>query len=197
MLSAQFAKPARMHGVGGLALEGLDHGNLVLNLVRVLLQVAVLDQVRHQRVQAVDRDELLGEVERRSEVIHAAVDVVRIAYVPDVLLVLVQDREHRVVGIDLAAQAENAGAGGEDRIPLAGLLDVGGLAEILRHDLRQRIGHGFAVAQRTAEQSAPVGVHAAIQRLVVEQLRGPLDGVDLGDLGGHHQAAPPRRVRRA
>ena len=38
-----------------------------------------------------------------------------------------------------------------------------------------------------AEQPAPVGVHAAVQRLVVEQLRRPLDGVDLGDLGGDHQ----------
>ena len=39
-----------------------------------------------------------------------------------------------------------------------------------------------------ADQAAPVGVHAAIQRLVVEQLGGPFDGVDLRDLGGDHQA---------
>ena len=43
------------------------------------LQLAVLDQVRHQRVQAVHRDELFGEIERRPEMIDAAVDVVGIA----------------------------------------------------------------------------------------------------------------------
>ena len=38
-----------------------------------------------------------------------------------------------------------------------------------------------------AEEAGPVGVHAEVQRLVVEQLRRPLDGVDLGDLRGDHQ----------
>src|SRR4029077_12196533 len=98
-----------------------------------------------------------------------------------------QDGEHRVVGIDLAAESENAGAGSEYRVQLAGLLAGARLTEVLRHNLRQRVGHGLTVAQWPAEQSAPVRVHAAIQWLVVEELRSPLGGVDLGDLGGHHQ----------
>ena len=39
-----------------------------------------------------------------------------------------------------------------------------------------------------AERARPVRVHAEVERLVVEQLRRPLDRVDLGDLGGHHEA---------
>ena len=68
---------AGVHGIGRLAFEGLDHRDLFDDLVGVL-HLAVLDQVGHQRVQAVDGDELLGEIEGRAEVVHAAVDVVGI-----------------------------------------------------------------------------------------------------------------------
>ena len=54
-------QPARVHRVGRLAAERLDHRDLVLRSGSGPSQVAVLDQVRHQRVQPVHRDELLRE----------------------------------------------------------------------------------------------------------------------------------------
>ena len=103
MLNPQFAMPARPHGIRGFALEGVDYRDFLHDLVRIFAQIAVLDQVGNQRVQAVDGDEFFGEIERRSEVIHAAIDVVRLGDV------VVRNR---------AAETEDAGPGGEDRIPL-------------------------------------------------------------------------------
>ena len=60
-----------------LARKVSTTGTLASDHVRVVIPLAVLDQVGHQRVQPVDGDELLGEVERRAEMIDAAVDVVR------------------------------------------------------------------------------------------------------------------------
>src|SRR3712207_8987003 len=52
-----------------LPAERLDDRDRVADRVGVLV-LPVLDQVGHQRVQPVDGDELLGEVERRAEVVH-------------------------------------------------------------------------------------------------------------------------------
>ncbi len=98
-----------MHGGGGLALEGFDDRNLLDDLIRILY-LTVFNEVGDERVQPVDSDELLGEVEGRTEVVHAAVDVVGIG---------------DVVAGDSTAQPEDAGTGSEYRIPLRSLGRVG------------------------------------------------------------------------
>ena len=47
------------------------------------------------------------------------------------------------------------------------------------------------------KEPAPVGVHAPVQRLVVEQLRGPFDGVDLGNLGSDDQPGDLEQLIRS
>ena len=141
---------AVVHRVGGFALKGVDDRDLRHNLVRVLGQVAELDQVRHQRMQPVDRNKLLRKVERRAEVVHAAVDAVSLG---------------DVIVRRIAAQSEDARPGREHRIPLRRLGNILGLAEVLCDDVAQRLGD---VRIAAAEQTVPVGVHAFVQRLVVE-----------------------------
>ena len=171
MLSAQFASPRSRIACVALPAEGLDDWRPVLRIVvRIASQLAVLDQVRHQRVQPVDRDELLREVERRAEVIDAAVDVVRIGETPG----------HRRCGTSwLLPSPKMPGPGREDRIPLrGGLARPSRLAETASTIRSSAPFDELAVP----EEAGPVGVHAEVQRLVVEKLRRPLDGVDLGDL---------------
>ena len=60
-------------------------------------------------MQAIHRDKLFRKIERRTEMIDAAVDVIRIG---------------DVVSVDLAAEAEYPGAGGKHRIPLCRFLHV-------------------------------------------------------------------------
>lgn len=43
-----------MHGIGGLAFEGIDHGHLLHNLVGIFGGIAVLDQIRNERMQPVN-----------------------------------------------------------------------------------------------------------------------------------------------
>ncbi len=83
----------------------------------------------------------------------------------------------------VAGGADNAGAGGQRRIELVRQFRIGGVGE-LAHDALGDVGD----VRLVVEQAGPVGVHAEIKRLVVEQLRGPLDGVDFGDLRRHDQA---------
>ena len=60
---------AAVHRIGRLAAKRIDHGDLFANFVRVFVQCAELEQIRHQGMQAIDADEFLGEVERRAEMI--------------------------------------------------------------------------------------------------------------------------------
>ena len=71
-------------------------------------------------MQAIDGDEFFGEVEWRSEVIHAAIDVVWIG---------------DVIAIHVAAGAEDAGTGREYGIPGGGFRGIGRLAEVIYDDL--------------------------------------------------------------
>ncbi len=109
---------ARAHGAGRLAAEGVDDRDVLDDLVGIG-QLAVLDHVRHQRMQPVDRDELLGEVERRAEMVGAVVDAGRVGAV--------------------AGGADNAGAGGKRRIELVRQFRIGGVGE-LAHDALGDIG---------------------------------------------------------
>ena len=62
--------------------------------------------------------------------------------------------------------------------------------KLCHHDVGQRL-RNLRIAR--AQQAVPVRVHAFIERLVIEQLRSPFGGVDLGDLGRDHQ---PRRFEQ-
>src|SRR5271156_848499 len=85
-----------------------------------------------------------------------------------------------VVSMNLAAQSEDSRARCEYGIPLRGFLNVLRTPEIRRDDIAQ----GFR-QQRIArtQQTIPVAVHPQIKRIVVEQLRRPFGGMNLGDLG--------------
>src|SRR5437588_7835917 len=99
-----------LHGLSGLALKGLHQRDLVLNNVGILIQFLILEKVGNKRMQPVDRDELLREVERRTEVIGSPVDVVRMLEAPDVRLARVIAGEDRVVSVYPTAQSEDPGA---------------------------------------------------------------------------------------
>ena len=71
-------------------------------------QIAQLQEIGQQRMQAVDGDELLREVEGRAEVVDAAIDVVGLRQAPAVLA----EPPRRAAG------ADDPGAGGEHRVPL-------------------------------------------------------------------------------
>ena len=68
------------------APEGVHHGDPEPDDVGIPGPRPVLDEIRNHRMQAVHRDELLGEVERRPEVVRPAVDVVGVREAPDVRL---------------------------------------------------------------------------------------------------------------
>ena len=127
-LAAHGERPVRQaplpHRLRGLAAEGLHHRHLVADHVGVGVPLPVLDQVGNQGVQPVDGDELLREVERRAEMVDAAVDVIGVFQIPDIGLLRVIQGEDGVIRIHLAAQAEDARARGEDGVPLVGLLGV-------------------------------------------------------------------------
>ena len=145
-------------------------------------------------MQTVHRHELLRKIERRPKMVHPPVHMRRVPDVPQVFLVGIENRIHGIVRVHVASQAENARPRSENGIPLRRLLDVLRLAEILRRDalehLPERLHLGLVA---DAEEPIPVCVHAAVQRLVIEELRGPLRRVNLGDFGGYDQ---PRRFEQ-
>ena len=170
---------ALLHRRRRLAAERVDDRHALRDGVGIG-DVAELEHVGKERMEPVDRGELLGEVEGRAEMVGAAIDVVGIGEIP------VVDRQPlgREGGIALAvAAADDAGAGGEGRVELVAPDRIVGFGKG-GDDLLGRLGGERVVL----EQARPVGVHAEIERLVIEELRRPLDGVDLGDLGGDDQA---------
>lgn len=60
------------------------------------------------------------------------------------------------------------------------------------HDFLQRLRH----RRMLVKDALPVGVHAPVQGLVIEQLRGPFDRVDLGDLRRHDQPSDLEQFMR-
>src|SRR4051812_25156476 len=54
-------------------LKSLDHRNFLRNLVWIGCEIPVLQQIRDQWMQAINRNEFLREVEWRSKMINAAV----------------------------------------------------------------------------------------------------------------------------
>src|SRR5262245_59923134 len=69
------------HERRGLPAECFDDGDLVGDRVR-RGDLAVFDEMRKHRMQAVDADELFGKIERRPEMVRAAVDVIWITQRP-------------------------------------------------------------------------------------------------------------------
>ena len=149
--------------------------------------LAELDQVGHQRVQPVDRDELLGEVERRAEVVDAAVDVVGLSS---------SQVARRSSTRSLVSRCRARRCRGRRRTPSTTALRPSGRSDLPKLVATMLLERASSTRACRVEQAGPVGVHAEVQRLVVEQLRRPLDGVDLRDLGRRPPAARPRRARR-
>ena len=116
-------------------------------------------------MQTVNRNELFGEVECRSEMVDTAIERVRVV---DIVIVL------------LTAEPENAGSGGEYAVPFIGALCIR-RSSLALDDAPQDIGEDLVVRP---EEPVPVAVHADVQRLVIEQLWSPFDGMDFRDLGG-------------
>ncbi len=72
------------HLVGCFAASSSHGWHFECYVVRVL-PLTEFDQVRHQRMQAVNSRELFREIERRAEVIDAAIYVLRIGDIPCVV----------------------------------------------------------------------------------------------------------------
>src|SRR6202011_5446947 len=98
-----------MHQRRRLTLEGFDDRYLFCDLVRILVQFPILQQVRHQRMQTVDRNELLREVKRGTEMIHATIRIFRIS---------------NFVAGNFASKPKDSWAGSKDRIQLRGFFSV-------------------------------------------------------------------------
>ena len=77
MLSPQFASPRERMASVALPSKVSITATFCTIWLGSLLDVAIFDQVGHQRMQPVHRDELFREVERRAEMVDAAIDVVR------------------------------------------------------------------------------------------------------------------------
>ena len=124
-------------------------------------------------MEAIDRDELLREVERRAEVVDPAVHLIGVCQVPAV--------DEAVA--PRIAETDDASAGDKRGEKLVPFLAVGRFAE-LAHDLLE----GVRDRRKIVEQTRPVGVHSEVERLVVQELWRPLDRVNLGNLGRDDQA---------
>ena len=62
-----------MHGLRCFAFEGIDDRDFVHNLIRIFVQLTILEQIGHQGMQAINRDELFRKIKRRSKVVHSGV----------------------------------------------------------------------------------------------------------------------------
>ena len=154
-------KPMAVHRRRRFRLPRTDDGNLGRNAVAVAFVAPQLEQVRHQGMQAVDGDELLGKIEGRTEVVHAAIDVVEIGDAPAFLA---------------AARSDNSRAGGKHRVERSPVADAIAVRQVI-DDARERRLDDVAAA----ENAVPVRIHGDVERAVVEELRCPLGRVDLGD----------------
>ena len=125
--------------------------------------VVDIDLVAHQRVHAVDRDELLGEGVR-----HAV--VVRVGRADDTGQGMVDGRAAGLAAVDAEdAQDEGVGAG----------------QVLLQH---ARLFLILVAVRAGAQQAPPVGVHGTLGDRVGDHRRGPFHGVDLGHQRGVDQA---------
>ena len=189
--SAQFAMPrsriARVaFGAGTVSTTGM----LAPDHVRVVVPLAVLDQVGHQRVQPVHRDELLREIERRAEVIDAAVDVIGIGDAPDVGRA--PHRRERI-RIDVAAEPEDAGARCEHRVPRRRLARA---RRTCRNCARRCCRARPTTASSAIEQAAPVGVHAAVAAARRTAVAASTRSCGSSRSPRRRPAAPSRTARR-
>ena len=135
-------------------------------------------------MQTVHGDELLGEVERRAEVVRPAVDVVGVREAPDVRL-----PARRPSAYTRLPSPKMPGPEAKTEYQAA--------AFPASRDRGEARGATFASAARASASSArrarPVRLEGQAQGLVVEELGRPLDGVDLGDLRRDHE---PRHLEQ-
>src|ERR1051325_704491 len=108
-LPAHRHRPVRQspisHGAGRPAVHGFDDRYFRLDSIRVAPEITHLDEIRNERMQAVHGYEFLGEIKRRAEMINAAVDVLRIAEIPNVFLGGIESAPQRLAGVGVAAKS--------------------------------------------------------------------------------------------
>ena len=95
-------RPVLMHRLSRLTAQGFRNSNLRSDDIAIAVQLAKLDQIGKHWMQAVRIDELLGEVERRTEVVDPGIDV----------------------GLGIA-ETDNTRPSGESGIPSSGFLAIG------------------------------------------------------------------------
>ena len=120
-------EPALVHPGGRLAAERIDDRDPLANDIG-FVELRGTRACRHQRMQPVDRDELLREVERRAEVVDPAVHVIGVGQVPAVDEAVAP----RIAETDDACAGDKRG---EELVPF---LAVGRFAE-LAHDLLEGV----------------------------------------------------------
>ena len=79
-----------------------------------------------------------------------------------------------------APQPEDAGTRGEHGIPTRLVFHIVRFRQAFDDNVVQRFAD-FRIAG--AEQPVPVRIHSFVQRLVVQQLRGPFRGMNLRNFG--------------
>ena len=151
-------RPVLMHRLSRFAAQSFGNCNLRFDDVAVAFQLAKFDEVGKHRMQAVRVDELLRKIEWRTEVVDPGINV----------------------GLRIA-ETDDTRSGGESGIPSGGFFAIIGLSKPLDYPLESGIDQRVLV-----KQTRPIGIHSEVDRLVVKQLGGPLDGVDLGNLGCNH-----------
>ncbi len=114
--------------------------------------------------------------------VDAPVNMIVVFQIPAVLFVGIDQAHERHSVIYPVAQPEDARSAGQRRIEAVRLLRVIRIVEAA-HDFLQRLRHHFLLCK----DPVPVGIHASVQWLVVEQLRGPFGGVNFGNLGSDDQ----------
>ena len=111
-----------VHGRRSFLSERLDDWNHPLDVIR-FMELSILDQVGHHRMQAIDGDEFLWEVERGAEVVRASVDMIGVRE-----RVRVRTKEEMPAIPDLVTHAEDARASGKSRVFEIGIREVAGVA---------------------------------------------------------------------
>src|SRR5438046_3246332 len=100
-------------------------------------------------MQAIDRDELLGKVKRRSKVIDSAMDMIRIAQIPEVGLPRIRPGENRFARIHVVTQPENPPPRRQHRIPLRCSSGILRRLEVVGDDTPERSCREILLPEKT------------------------------------------------
>ena len=119
--------------------------------------------------------------------------MIRIAQIPEVGLPRIRPGENRFARIHVVTQPENPPPRRQHRIPLRCSSGILRRLEVVGDDTPERSCREILLPEKTL----PVGFRRLVERLVVQQLRRPFGGVDLGDFGCHDEASDFEQFVRA